>query len=364
MATWEVAPGLVALAMSGAVAWYVRRARPGATQNRRLSRTLVLLGLSAATFPTTWALANAQEDFWDSIGLILFGLVAFVVVTLLLVAQWLGVVATLETPLARPVRRWFVRYGGVAATVALVAIVSDAASAGPGFAAAALLPAYCLAAAGSAYQRARGGSLEASRARAFAVAFVIIVAAFLVLGGTLALAEGDIQDHIMIWVWPLAVGVFAGLTGYGQLNPQRFDLPLKLKVGIRRSTVVGMVVTAALATFGIVQEFSTAKFGAVAAILVPAVLYPARKSLERIGDKVSDKALPDVKDTPEYRAMRKVLVYRAAVEAAVRDGLTESETHMLTMLREELGLPPEIWSQVEREAGRPADASPGPAAGV
>jgi len=78
------------------------------------------------------------------------------------------------------------------------------------------------------------------------------------------------------------------------------------------------------------------------ALVLPAatagVLLLAINPLQKAADKLADKAMPNVADTPAYASFRKLEVYKAAVEELAVGGVTEKERRALDALRAKLGI--------------------------
>jgi hypothetical protein len=73
----------------------------------------------------------------------------------------------------------------------------------------------------------------------------------------------------------------------------------------------------------------------IAAALLVYFLAP----LQRIAERVANRAMPETVSTPEYLAYRKMQVYEAALtEALGGDGISEKERAILTRLRDSLGV--------------------------
>ncbi len=145
---------------------------------------------------------------------------------------------------------------------------------------------------------------------------------------------------------------FPILFVYGVLKSQLFDIDLKIKWTLKQSTVAAIF----LATFFILSEGTQAalenRTGSTAiAIGGAALLLLFLAPLQRLGDRVSDAALPHVKDTAEYRTVRKREVYKAALESALQDGVvTEKERDVLATLADQLDITAGEARTLEREA--------------
>ena len=147
------------------------------------------------------------------------------------------------------------------------------------------------------------------------------------------------------------------------------DFELKLKSGLRRGAFWTVFAGAALAGFevvntGIIESLPSLGYpgldSAVATLVAPALLYPARRRVDAFAERLAERAMPNVHETPEYLAMRKLTVYRAAVAAAARDGLSAAEEAQLTQLAAELEIPASLVEELLGEHRVEASAAKAP----
>lgn len=160
-----------------------------------------------------------------------------------------------------------------------------------------------------------------------------------------------------------AVGaiLFALLLTYGILRTQLFDLDLRVKVGISRTTVISIILVAVFVVAKIAENYLSRTVGFVAGSIVAGSMLFLVPRLNKIGDKVANSALPAVQPTPVYLAFKKLEVYRSAVEAAHETGgVTDKERATLDRLRDKLQLTSQDAAAVEQEVAsltRPAPFS-------
>ncbi len=135
-------------------------------------------------------------------------------------------------------------------------------------------------------------------------------------------------------------GLFEVLLIYGVLRYNVVDLDLKLKHGVKHSTVAASFI----AVFFIVSEGAKEFFAAQAGlgpwlgILAAGMLVFFIAPLQRVGEAVSSKVVP-IQDDQEYVTYRRFQIYRVALEGALRDGIMHpSEQNALRNLRQELGV--------------------------
>lgn len=205
---------------------------------------------------------------------------------------------------------------------------------------------YGLLVAASYWRTTQAGTLRRRQAKAYAAAFgardlmFVLLAAFTVpvtLGAEPVVVLGD---WVALWFPGLAILLFAPLAAYGILTTQLFDVDLKIKWGLQRSTVAAVFV----AVFFVVSEGAQVLFADFAGneflgVLAAGALVFFLAPLQRLGERVSDAAMPGVEDTEAYREERKRQVYRASLEELHADGeVTAKERRMLGRLQEELGL--------------------------
>lgn len=139
--------------------------------------------------------------------------------------------------------------------------------------------------------------------------------------------------------------VYVALLSYGVLQAQIFDIDLRIRAALRRSTVAASIAGA----FFVGSELLEAVIpvdGTMLGILTAGLIVLLLRPLQRMAERLARRAMPGVEPTPDYLEARKHEVYRAAVEGALQDGtITDREEAVLARLRSEL----EIG---EDEAGR------------
>jgi hypothetical protein len=133
---------------------------------------------------------------------------------------------------------------------------------------------YSLATSISAWRRADPGTMMRKKAGAFALAFGVRDA-FYVLAlvfNVLLLSASESGPTTTYVLWPIATLVYAILLGFGILRLQLFDLDLKVKTGISRSTVAAIGIAAVLVAAKLVESYLNRALGvlggAIAAGLV------------------------------------------------------------------------------------------------
>lgn len=206
---------------------------------------------------------------------------------------------------------------------------------------------------------------ERGRARAFTLAFgvrdVLWTFTFIVI---IAIHYGYIGDGLEAFInssgplriivpllYELAVILYVPLVAYGVLRVQLFDIDLRIKRTLKRSTVAAAFV----ATFFIVSELAgnyfSSQFGTVLGVLCTGALVFFLEPIQRAAQQLSDAAMPNTHDTPEYEIFRKLQVYEAAVRAALEDGhISDRQRRVLNSMIESMGIDARAAQTLEKDA--------------
>jgi hypothetical protein len=158
-------------------------------------------------------------------------------------------------------------------------------------------------------------------------------------------------DIILGYSYQLAVILYVPLVAYGVLRVQLFDVDLRIKRTIKRSTIAAAFV----ATFFIISEsagnYLSSQFGTVLGVLGTAALIFFLDPIQRAAEKLSDAAMPNTHDTPEYEIFRKLQVYESAVRAALEDGhISDRQRRVLTSMIETMGIDAKVAEALENDA--------------
>jgi len=195
--------------------------------------------------------------------------------------------------------------------------------------------------------------LARRRARAFIWAFGtrdIVWGAIYFLAAT----RGDtlsIHDlAVLLQVYAGSLLVYALLTTYGVLTAQLFDIDLKVRWTIKQGTIAAAFV----AVYFLVSESATLflsdYLGNTIGLIASALLIFAIAPLQRTAERVANRAMPGVQDTPEYASYRKLQIYAAALEGAYQDGeISSRERAMLDRVAQTLGLHPADVIAMEKD---------------
>ncbi len=138
------------------------------------------------------------------------------------------------------------------------------------------------------------------------------------------------------------------LVAYGMLRTQLFDIDLRIKRTLERSTVAAAFV----AVFFLISELSelllSSMLGNLLGILVTAGLVFFLDPIQRAAERLSDAAMPKTRSTPEYETYRKLQVYEAALYAALEQGVVPAQQRpVLDALVSSLGIDAAAARQLE-----------------
>src|SRR5439155_1051331 len=112
----------------------------------------------------------------------------------------------------------------------------------------------------------------------------------------------------------VSIIAFVLLLTYGILKTQLYDIDLKVRWGIQKGTIVGIIVAVSFVGEKLAESFLSKQFGWVIGSILAGLLVFAAPRLNKLGDKVATTALPKVEPTPTYVHFKKLEVYKAAVE--------------------------------------------------
>lgn len=196
----------------------------------------------------------------------------------------------------------------------------------------------------TAWAQSAPGSWARRQARAFAIAFgVHDIGLFfaLVLPGHFVPPppSGHASDLFVILGSSCTSVIFVVLLAYGILKVQLFDIDLRIKRGIRGSTIAAIFVAVFLVVEQFVQNYFNAQFGLLFGAVAAGLMLFGIDHIRHFARKLANGAMPAVSATPEYMVYRKLEVYRAAYEGLYADAIvSEKERATLDRLRLKLGI--------------------------
>lgn len=203
--------------------------------------------------------------------------------------------------------------------------------------------------------RKRGASeLVQARSRAYLYAFGI--RDLMLLGITIIIPifapfppTGTWTDLLYVNGAPFATLIWIPVAAMGILRSQMFDIDVKIKLTLQRSTLVAIFAVLAFLISEVLETLFVGRFTdgqLLLAILGAGILaFIARKFPQRLADLL----MPDAGDPVRLDA-RRADVYRSACEGALQDGLIDTrEVAVLERLRSHLGLTIEEKEKIAQE---------------
>ncbi len=163
--------------------------------------------------------------------------------------------------------------------------------------------------------------------------------------------DGSIWRFIVPFAYEAAVVIYVPLVAYGVLRVQLFDIDLRLKRTLRRSTIAAAFVAA----FFVVSEFAglylSDHLGTALGILATGALIFFMDPIQRVAERFSDAAMPNTRKTPEYENYRKLQVYESAVQAALEDGrISKRQRRVLDSMIRSMGIDGQVAAKLESDA--------------
>ncbi len=269
---------------------------------------------------------------------------------------------TVRSPLTRPLRAPKVRWVLLVSGLMLAAWMFTKDEAELTAMVPALYPAICIAltwgfaSAIHAWMIARDEASRA-RARAFTMAFgirdVIWVVTFTISTAIVLniLPDGGLIGSANAFAYALAVILYVPLVAYGMLRTQLFDIDLRLKRTIKRSTVAAAFVAAYFLVSETAATFLSNQLGTVLGLVCTAALVFFLEPIQRAAQRFSDAAMPNTQATPEYETYRKLQVYEAALHTALENGeISSRERQVLNTLIQSMGIDAHAAAALERDA--------------
>ena len=355
--TWWGIPGTFAFVAAWCCAIVALRTDPRGTLNQRLSLILILEGLFAGG-------AIGLLFFFDNptivTALVTVGAAALVALPF----QYLSFLAvSLDTPLVAPFRsRAATILLGLASTVAAIFVFANPhlftlELYRPGWAPwnfqyadlgqrgaqlVGIVYLFGLIAAVTAYFRTRKGSIARNRAKWFAIAFGFRD----VFAGSIQILYPILRpvpfwgDFVYNPGQTLAYCAYFLLLAYAVLRFQLFNIDLKVKFVLQQSTVGALIIGGFIVGSEVLESLVPVR-GTVLNIIVAMTILVVLRPMQRLALRMTNRLMHGVQNTPEYLEVRRLEVYRAALEGVIEDGLvTDKERRILDHLRDDLGISP------------------------
>lgn len=148
--------------------------------------------------------------------------------------------------------------------------------------------------------------------------------------------------------------VYVVLLSYAVLQAQLFDIELRLRVVMRRSTLVAVV--AGVFFLGTeILEATVPVDSTILGIVTAGIIVVLLRPLRLLAERVITRFMPVTEPTADHLEARKLEVYRVALEGALQDGeVTGREREILARLRKELEISDEEEAMIQREMRTPA----------
>ena len=202
------------------------------------------------------------------------------------------------------------------------------------------------------------------RARAFTLAFGVrdvmwtttfsfTIAYFYGFIGTAASDDNFYLPVEIGFAYALAVIIYVPLVAYGVLRVQLFDIDLRIKRTLKRSTVAAAFVAAFFLVSELAGVVLSEQLGNVLGVVCTAALVFFLEPIQRAAQRFSDAAMPGTQATPEYENYRKIQVYESAVHAAMEEGgISDRQRRVLDSLIASMGIDANVARQLENDAHR------------
>jgi len=208
-----------------------------------------------------------------------------------------------------------------------------------------------LIAAVTVYIRAREGSVARNRAKWYAIAFGF---RDVFVGITQILYP--IFRPVPFWGdfiynpgTALAFCAYILLLAYAVLRFQLFKIDLKVKFALQQSTVGALIIGGFIVGSEVLESFVPVS-GTILNIFVAITILVVLRPMQRLALRMTNGLMRSVQNTPGYLDVRRLEVYRAALEGAVQDGIvTDKERGILDQIRDDLGISPGEAVALEKE---------------
>ena len=95
----------------------------------------------------------------------------------------------------------------------------------------------------------------------------------------------------------------------------------------------------------------SSQLGTVLGVLGTGALVFFLEPIQRAAERLSNAAMPNTRNTPEYQSYRKLQVYESAVQAALEDGhISNRQRRVLNSMIESMGLDAKVAERLENDS--------------
>ncbi len=200
------------------------------------------------------------------------------------------------------------------------------------------------------------------RAKAFAMAFgmrdVLWALSFALIAlhyygyfGEFDPTRRDALFFAVVIPYIVAVMLYVPLVAYGVLRVQLFDIDLRIKRTLKRSTVAAAFVATFFVASELAENFLSDQLGTVLGIICTGALVFVLDPIQRAAERLSNAAMPNTLDTAEYESYRKLQVYENALQAALEDShISKRQRRVLDSMIESMGIDAEVAKRLEEDA--------------
>ncbi len=163
--------------------------------------------------------------------------------------------------------------------------------------------------------------------------------------------ESDALPALVPFAYALALILYVPLVAYGVLRVQLFDVDLRIKRTLKRSTIAAAFVATFFVVSELAGEFLSSQLGTVLGIVVTGGLVFFLDPIQRAAERLSNAAMPNTVQTPEYENFRKLQVYESALQAALEDGhISQRQRRVLDSMIRSMGIDEKVAAQLESDA--------------
>ena len=153
------------------------------------------------------------------------------------------------------------------------------------------------------------------------------------------------------FAYAAALILYVPLVAYGVLRVQLFAVDIRIKRTLKRSTIAAAFVATFFVVSELAGEFLSSQLGTVLGIVVTGGLVFFLDPIQRAAERLSNAAMPNTVQTPEYENYRKLQVYESALQAALEDGhISDRQRRVLDSMIQSMGIDSAVAAQLESDA--------------